>query len=497
MIVSVKKRRIVMPLPTIKTSDFFKNLALYSVVFYQDQQSLKKQVSKTPLALMTDHLSHTQQLCQKKDPVVAVMITHQTTIIPVYFVYIEKKASSNSIRNTSATLARLARKKTHFNLSFGFAMSIQAQQIQWICEGFYLGDYRFSGQKQTVDSDQKKEFALSLYIPKTKDFSSAIHVGTTLALAQNMARDLANTPANHLTPKAFVDTIKESAKQTSLSVKVHDKKFAHKHQMGAFLAVAQGSVEEPYILEITLNPSSQPPIILVGKGVTFDTGGISIKPSMSMALMKGDMSGAAAVAGAMTALAKMPIKTHVKAIIPLVENMPSGSAYKPGDVVQAMNKKSIEIINTDAEGRLILADALCLATTYKPRLIIDIATLTGACSVALGNVASAILGNPQKEVTAFLKRQEDVGEKLWQLPLYEEYQDYLESSVADVKHCAENRFAGTATAATFLQYFVDNIPWIHLDIASTMENKSSKGYCVKGMSGSGTRTLIQAVLDSH
>ena len=266
--------------------------------------------------------------------------------------------------------------------------------------------------------------------------------------------------------------------------------------MGAFLAVAQGSACLPYCIELTINPSKEKPIILVGKGVTFDTGGISIKPSKSMSLMKGDMGGAACVIAAMKGLIDSKTTKHVKAIVPLVENMPSSTAYKPGDVITAMNGTSIEVINTDAEGRLILADALCLATSYNPAYIIDVATLTGACTVALGDVATAILGNTQSLIDLFCESTKPTGERFWQLPLYEEFKHYLKSDVADIMHCAENRLAGTSTAAIFLQEFVQDVPWIHLDIASTMHHSATKGYNVKGMAGVATRSLIQFVLNS-
>jgi len=247
----------------------------------------------------------------------------------------------------------------------------------------------------------------------------------------------------------------------------------------------------PYMLVIDYQGSSEKPVALVGKGVTFDSGGISIKPASHMDEMKGDMSGAAAVLAAILGLVELQVKKHVLGIIPLVENMPSGTAQRPGDIVKAMNGKTIEILNTDAEGRLILADALCYAVKEKSQLLIDIATLTGACSIALGDAATAILGNKQSVINQFLENSELTGERLWQLPLYDAYLDYLKSDNADIANCTTNRLAGTCTAAKFLEQFVDETPWIHFDIASTNFYSKASGYTVKGMSGVGVRTLIE------
>ncbi|MBH37928.1 hypothetical protein CL658_02730 [bacterium] len=486
-----------MGLPTLDQADFWKTKSA-QVIVYTNTKQLKQFVNGQTLEKLVSHLAKKNQLSESNDPIKEGLLADSKTVQHVYCLYCDE-TGRDIYRNIAANLARKARKSQQHDLAITLAIpsldeSMTTIIIQQLYEGFYLGDYQYQGYQTMVPKKEKHNTKLSFYGIKNKEITSAIKKGTILAKAQNMARDLANTPANYLTPKEFVSIAKKQCRNSALSIKVYDKKAAQKKKMGSFLAVAQGSVQAPYMLELTLNASKKSPIILVGKGVTFDTGGISLKPSRSMSCMKGDMGGAAAVYAAMVALAQLKTKHHVKAIIPLVENMPSAMAYKPGDVITAMNKKTIEVINTDAEGRLILADALCLATTYKPKLIIDIATLTGACAVTLGDVANAVLGNSQTAINAFLNRQDEVGERLWQLPLYDDYVDYLKSSVADMTNCAENRLAGTSTAAMFLKQFVDTSTWVHIDIASTMENKTTKGYHVKGMNGSGTRTLIEAIL---
>tara|TARA_B100000427_G_scaffold65246_1_gene51791 strand:- start:6774 stop:8237 length:1464 start_codon:yes stop_codon:yes gene_type:complete len=483
--------------PVIKQTDFWQAKSA-NVIFYSSINQLKTFMKGHPLASLVDYIAKKKQLAQKSEPIQKLFVPNKKTISVLYCIYCT--SDLNSYRNTVANLARLARNDQQYSLAIK-VLSAQKDQdlnryLQEICEGFYLGDYQYQGYQSAVNSSLNKSFSLTFYQEKNTKILESIKKGCIISQAQNIARDLANTPANYLTPKEFVSIAKKQCRNSAIAIKVYDKKAAEKKKMGSFLAVAQGSVQEPYMLELTLNASKKPPIILVGKGVTFDTGGISLKPSGSMSCMKGDMGGAAAVYAAMVALAQLKTKQHVKAIIPLVENMPSAMAYKPGDVITAMNNKTIEVINTDAEGRLILADALCLATTYKPKLIIDIATLTGASSVALGDVATAILGNSKQVIKRMLDQQDNVGERLWQLPIYEDYFEYLKSDVADMKNCAENRLAGTATAAMFLKQFVADYDWVHLDIASTMQNKATKGIHVKGMNGSGTRTLIEAVLTS-
>ena len=374
---------------------------------------------------------------------------------------------------------------------------------QAFAEGVLLGAYTFSPYKSKPKKEVVPTFNRMVWVGlpagKRKTFRKGITVGQASGKAVVIARDLANTPANLLMPQDFVDKIKLSfTKKPYFSVEIIDKNRAKKLGMQSFLGVAQGSAAAPYMAVVRYRPHPKAKTVaLVGKGVTFDSGGISIKPAAKMWEMKADMSGAAAVFATMVALQELgpsATKVNVTAIIPLVENMCSGTAQRPGDVVRAMNGTSIEIINTDAEGRLILADALCLAVSEKADEIVDIATLTGACLIALGDVASAILSNNRRMVNRFKAVSDYTGERLWELPLYKEYRDYLKSDIADIKHCTETRLAGTATAAKFLEEFVDKTPWVHLDIASTMDASSAKGWLVKGMTGSNTRNLIGYVM---
>jgi len=418
----------------------------------------------------------------------------------------EKKLTTEAYRRAAGNVSRKA-------------SSLDCESLGWICpsdfktilplpfsqaivEGLVLGNYSFDAFRSKKETTKTLLETLTFYTSSSsKTVSTALndgaHQGSVVGESVNIARDLANTPCNHLTPKDVVEFAKKELKSPSVKIEIIDQKQAAKLGMGAFLGVAQGSVEPPFMLVIRYNGASskQKPIALVGKGVTFDSGGISIKPAAKMNEMKGDMSGAAAVLGTLNALIKLKPKLNVIAVIPLTENMPSGSAQRPGDVVKAMNGKTIEIINTDAEGRLILADALCYAVKQKPSVIIDIATLTGACSVALGDCASAVLGNHQPLVNELLKGSQVTGERLWQLPLYEDYFELMRSEVADMANASEQRLAGTAVGAIFLEQFVDKVHWAHLDIASMMHFSKTSGYTVKGMSGVGVRNLLHFVLN--
>jgi leucyl aminopeptidase len=247
------------------------------------------------------------------------------------------------------------------------------------------------------------------------------------------------------------------------------------------------------MLVLTYKAASCDPVALVGKGVTFDSGGISIKPSKGMSSMKADMGGSAAVMGTFRAIDRLKPKAHVIGVIPLAENMPSHIAQRPGDVITAMNGKTIEVINTDAEGRLILADALCYAVSKKVSMIVDIATLTGAAAISMGNESAALLGNNDEIINGFLDRCEETGEQLWQLPLFDSFLDYIKSDIADLMNAAEGKGAGTSTAAKFLEQFVNKTPWAHIDMAPMMQSYKTQGVLVKGMSGYGVRTLTRFI----
>jgi len=369
-------------------------------------------------------------------------------------------------------------------------------------ESMVMGAYSFQKYSSVEPSAKPKLKTVSLHLPSIKQtaalqkqLTEALSVGAEIGAAVNQARDLSNTPANFLTPTVFKDKAK---KLKGLKVDVIDEKQAKSLGMGGFLAVSQGSEEPGFMVVMTYQGAAKkdPYIGLMGKGVTFDTGGISIKPSQGMSAMKGDMGGAAAVFGAMQAIATLKPKVNVIGVIGLVENMPSHQAYKPGDVIKMFNGKTVEITNTDAEGRMVLADGLAYLAKQKVSRLIDLATLTGACSIALGDAAAGICSNDDDLSSLFLEGVQDSCEELWRLPLYPQYLDYLKSDVADMINANENRLAGTATAATFLQEFVGDTKWLHIDIASKMSYSKTSGTDVKGMSGFGVRTLLNFLLNS-
>jgi leucyl aminopeptidase len=318
--------------------------------------------------------------------------------------------------------------------------------------------------------------------------------GSLLGEAVNAARRMALTPANDMTPTHIAARAKELGKDAGLEVDVLDEARMESLGMGSLLGVSRGS-DEPATLSVLTykgDPSSDETIALVGKGLTFDSGGISIKPAENMHEMKYDMSGGAGVIAAMWAIGKLRPKLNVIGLVPSSENLPGPRAMKPGDILRAMNGKTIEVINTDAEGRLILADALCYARELGATKIIDAATLTGACVVALGHAASGVMSNDEAFVERFLKTVADVGERYWRLPLYPDYEQQIKSDIADLKNSA-GRPAGAETAGTFLKNFVADTPWIHLDVAGTAYLDSESSYMAKGPTGTPVRAFVTMV----
>ncbi len=318
--------------------------------------------------------------------------------------------------------------------------------------------------------------------------------GVIVGEAVNFARRLALTPANDMTPTILANEAVKAAKDAGIESEVWDEDRARKEGMGSFLSVAQGSAQPPKFIILRYNgdPGNKELLALVGKGITFDTGGISLKPPERMEEMKYDMSGGAAVIATMAALGKLKPKLNVVGLVPATENMPGGKATKPGDIVKAMNGKTIEVINTDAEGRLILADALVYANKLGASKIVDTATLTGACVIALGHAASAAVSNNDEFVQAFLSAAKPTGERYWQMPLYDDYATAMKSDIADLKNTG-GRAAGTLTAGAFLKAFIDETPWIHLDIAGTAYLDSESAWQAKGPTGTPVRALVSLV----
>ncbi|MFQ5696488.1 MAG: leucyl aminopeptidase, partial [Terriglobia bacterium] len=410
-----------------------------------------------------------------------------------------EKFTAAKVRELAAAAARAlqARKLSAFAFALrsvtGLAPDAAAQAA---VEGVVLAGFDPAGY-QTEKKNDKVISALQLAgLPpaEQKTLEAAVGRGRIIAEGQNFARQLANEPSNKLTPRLFAERVAQMASASGLAADVLDETRIRALKMGAFLSVAQGSEEPPRLLVLTHTPQDwkqgQPVLGYVGKGITFDSGGISLKPGSGMEKMKYDMAGGATMVGAMHALAQLKPARKIIAVVPLTENLPSGRAQKPGDVQVAMSGKSIEVINTDAEGRLVLADALFYARQLGCTHLIDAATLTGAVHVALGHVNAGAFTNHQPFLDAFLASARDAGERFWQLPLDEEYEDNIKSAIADIQNTGKGRGGGAINAALFLHEFVGSTPWIHLDIAGPAWLEEPTPGMPKGPSGVGVRTLV-------
>ncbi|KAM5285182.1 cytosol aminopeptidase isoform 2-T2 [Hipposideros larvatus] len=361
---------------------------------------------------------------------------------------------------------------------------------QAAAEGAVLGLYEYDELKQ------KKKVAVSAKLHGSGD-QEAWQKGVLFASGQNLARQLMETPANEMTPTRFAEIIEKNLRGASNKTDIHirPKSWIKEQEMGSFLSVAKGSDEPPVFLEIHYRGSpnaSEPPLVFVGKGITFDSGGISIKPSANMDLMRADMGGAATICSAIVSAAKLSLPINIVGLAPLCENMPSGKANKPGDVIVAKNGKTIQVDNTDAEGRLVLADALCYAHTFNPKVIINAATLTGAMDIALGSGATGVFTNSSWLWNKLFEASVETGDRVWRMPLFEHYtRQVVDCQLADVNNIGKYRSGGACTAAAFLKEFVTHPKWAHLDIAGVMTNKDEVPYLRKGMTGRPTRTLIE------
>jgi len=368
---------------------------------------------------------------------------------------------------------------------------------QAITEGALLGVYSFRRHitKEAEHGEIKQLLIVGSDQTKLPILEQGCYKGRVLAEATNLARDMVNEPANYMTPNHMAEMAAELAETYGLELSVLEREQMQGLGMGAVLGVAQGSRQPPkfIVLHYRGNDSTEIDVALVGKGITFDSGGISIKPSEKMEEMKGDMAGGAAVMAAISAIAQLKPEINVMAIIPATENLPGDSALKPGDILTAINGKTIEIISTDAEGRLILADALGYAKKLGAKLVVDVATLTGACRIALGDVCSGAFGNNQELVDKVIAAGAEAGELIWQMPMYEEYKEQNKSEVADIKNVG-GKFGGAITAAQFLAEFVGDTPWVHLDIAGTSLSEKERTYRVKGATGVPVRTLVNLIL---
>jgi leucyl aminopeptidase len=412
-----------------------------------------------------------------------------------------KELDTNKIRGALAEACRYLRGKGVASVASGVQVAgindIKTEDaVQAMTEGAVLGLYTFRRHMTKKGNDSGEIKQLTLIGKEKRLLEKAIEKGQILAEAANWTRDLVNEPSNFMTPADMASAARQIARKYELKVEVFEKEKIKEMHMGGLLGVSKGSQQTPRFIVLTYKgrESDDIDVALVGKGLTFDSGGISIKPSEHMEDMKGDMAGGAAVMGAITAVARLKPKINVTALVPATENMPSGSAQKPGDVLTIMNGKTVEVVNTDAEGRLILADALSYANKLGAKAIIDAATLTGACVVALGKICSGAFTNNQTLLDKVITASKEVGEPAWQLPMFDEYKEANKSNVADIKNTG-NRYGGAITAAKFLEEFVDKTPWVHLDIAGTADTDKEKGYLVKGATGVPVRTLVNVVLN--
>ncbi len=374
-----------------------------------------------------------------------------------------------------------------------------------VAEGSLLGLYRFdryhSNGNGDGDGGNGGEFAELTIVERDESRAQAIRDGAAegraMAESAMIARDLVNEPANAMTPTAMAEAARQVAEECGLGFEALDNADMKAMGMGAFLGVAQGSVEPAKLIILTYQGDPDHPgnnLGLIGKGITFDTGGISIKPAAGMEAMKGDMAGGASVIAAMRVIGRLGPRINVTGMVAATENMPGGSAQRPGDVVRAMNGKTIEIINTDAEGRLVLADALCLARERGITRLVDVATLTGAMVTTLGKACTGVMGNDADLIAGVIDAGKQTGEKFWELPMFDEYKELIRSDVADMKNSG-GRQAGSISAAFLLKEFVDGAAWAHLDIAGTATAEKASGYLVKGATGAPARTLAQLAVN--
>jgi leucyl aminopeptidase len=406
--------------------------------------------------------------------------------------------NNDVVRRMIGTAARFLRAKNVRKFAFLRRSQLPlGEAVQAGVEGAMLALWDADKYK-TSEREEKliEQMIVATVEGDSQSLAQSAERGRILAEAANLAREIINEPSNVMTPTELARQAEEVAQKYGLELDVLDEARMKELGMGALLGVAQGSAEPAKMIVMTYTPSTEPTsnetIAIVGKGVTFDTGGISIKPSDGMEKMKYDMAGGATTIAAMRAIAQLKPAINVIGIVPAVENMPGGRAQRPGDVVRSMLGKTIEVINTDAEGRLILCDAVAYAIKLGATRIVDLATLTGAVSIALGDVYVAVLGNNQEWTDAVIAAGKASGEKIWQLPLDREYREQIKSDIADIKNVG-GRKAGTITGAYFIREFVGDTPWAHLDIAGTAWNESSKPYLSVGPTGVCVRTLVNLV----
>jgi leucyl aminopeptidase len=473
--------------------------------YFEDQETLGEDLSllNQQLGGTISRLLEEKEIKGKYKEITTIFSLGKMKAEKVVILGSGKKAelTLDKIRMLAADLCKALRSRNTDEMTLALSVfkvsQFNSQLIaQALVEGCILGNYTY--KKHMTKSPEYRELAQIDLLTTPGDkaaVEAGIQSGKIIAEAANLARDMGNEPANFLNPAALAGIAMNVAAKYNLEITVLEKEEIQDLKMGGLLGVSQGSQQLPrfIIMNYRGKASKDIDIALIGKGITFDSGGISLKPSENMGEMKGDMAGGAAVIAAMGAIAQLKPAINVTALIPATENMPSGVAMRPGDVITIMNGKTVEIISTDAEGRLILVDALCYAHKLQVKRMVDIATLTGSCHIALGDICTGTFGNNQEFVNQIISAGAEAGECMWQLPMNEEYRELNKSDVADLKNSG-GRFGGAISAAWFIREFAGDIPWIHLDIAGTSTTDKERGYLIKGNTGVPVRTLINLVL---
>lgn len=428
------------------------------------------------------------QLDQQEKDFLATHTLEQNQLQAVAVARIEEEDYA-SIQKLATSVACWAKEQIRIDVDLSLVSKAIVQKwVQAFTIAVGEAVYRFD----TFKKDTKPIKLEQVHYYTSQEVNEYLIKAEAIVYGMNICKDLGNAPGNVCTPSYLASTAARIAENVGASARIMSTAELQEMGMNALLAVAQGSTAGAYLIELQYHgapEADKKPVVLVGKGITFDSGGISLKPGAAMDEMKFDMCGAASVIGAFAAAAKLKLPLNLVAVIPTCENMPSGNAVKPGDVVKAMNGLSIEVLNTDAEGRLILCDALTYAERFHPKAVIDLATLTGACIIALGHVAQGVLGNNQPLIEQLLEAANNINDKTWQLPLFDEYKEQLKSNFADLQNIG-GRPAGTITAAAFLSYFTKSYPWAHLDIAGTAWHSGSN----KGATGRPVPLLVEYLL---
>ena len=472
-----------------------------AVFYFQEQENLSKSL-ETIDAELGGTIKQLIETGEIKGKVGEVTVIHSMgKVVPQRIVVcgLGKKGDlkPDVLRQAASSVCKTLGKKGVKDIAFkipddeliGMSAPVVAQLL---AEGAELGAWSFT--KYFTSSDDGNGIEQISYVASKGDeeqIDAGIKIGKIFAEAANLARDMANEPANFMKPEDMARIAKEVAEQNNLEIEIMEQAKMEELEMRATLAVAQGSCNAPKFMVLKYKGTESPDIdlALVGKAVTFDSGGISIKPDNKMEAMKMDMAGGASVIAAIKGIADLKLAINVAALVAAVENLPSGTAQRPGDVVKAMSGKTIEVISTDAEGRMTLADVLAYAEKIGAKRIVDVATLTGACVIALGEVATGVFTNDQELVNQVIAAGEEAGEYMWQLPMYDEYKAQYKSDVADVKNVG-GRDGGAITAALFLGEFIEKTPWVHMDVAGTAMIDKDRKYWPKGGTGVPTRTLI-------